>query len=67
MVATRGRVAGAVGSHLGPSSFVDMAAEQLTVAYEQEQDRWVSRRGGLGQLGRCGAGCSWPHVDGADR
>ena len=29
--------------------FVDLVADQLTVAYEQEHDRWVSRRGGLEQ------------------
>ena len=29
--------------------FVDLLADQLTVAYEQEHDRWVSRRGGLQQ------------------
>ena len=29
--------------------FVDILADQLTVAYEQEHDRWVSRRGGLQQ------------------
>ncbi len=27
--------------------FADLVADQLTVAYEQEHDRWVSRRGGL--------------------
>jgi DNA-binding PucR family transcriptional regulator len=31
------------------ASFVDMVADQLTVAYEQEHDRWVSRRSGLQQ------------------
>jgi DNA-binding PucR family transcriptional regulator len=31
------------------ASFVDMVADQLTVAYEEEHDRWVSRRGGLEQ------------------
>jgi DNA-binding PucR family transcriptional regulator len=31
------------------ASFVDAVADQLTVAYEQEHDRWVSRRGGLEQ------------------
>src|ERR1700751_213224 len=31
------------------ASFVDMVADQLTVAYEQEHDRWVSRRSGLEQ------------------
>jgi DNA-binding PucR family transcriptional regulator len=29
--------------------FVDLVADQLTMAYEQEHDRWVSRRGGLEQ------------------
>jgi DNA-binding PucR family transcriptional regulator len=29
--------------------FVDLLADQLTMAYEQEHDRWVSRRGGLEQ------------------
>jgi DNA-binding PucR family transcriptional regulator len=29
--------------------FIDLVADQLTVAYEQEHDRWVSRRGGLEQ------------------
>jgi DNA-binding PucR family transcriptional regulator len=29
--------------------FVDLMADQLTMAYEQEHDRWVSRRGGLEQ------------------
>ena len=29
--------------------FVDVVADQLTVAYEQEHDRWVSRRSGLQQ------------------
>ena len=28
---------------------VDLVADQLTVAYEQEHDRWVRRRGGLEQ------------------
>jgi hypothetical protein len=27
--------------------FIDLVADQLTVAYEQEHDRWVIRRGGL--------------------
>ena len=31
------------------SKFVDLVADQLTVAYEQEHDRWVSRRSGLQQ------------------
>ena len=29
--------------------FVDLVADQFIVAYEQEHDRWVSRRGGLEQ------------------
>jgi DNA-binding PucR family transcriptional regulator len=29
--------------------FIDLVADQLTIAYEQEHDRWVSRRGGLEQ------------------
>ena len=29
--------------------FVDIVADQLTVGYEQEHDRWVKRRGGLEQ------------------
>ena len=29
--------------------FIDLVADQLTMAYEQEHDRWVSRRGGLQQ------------------
>jgi DNA-binding PucR family transcriptional regulator len=29
--------------------FVDLVADQLTVAYEQEHDRWISRRSGLQQ------------------
>ena len=29
--------------------FIDLVADQLTVAYEQEHDRWVIRRGGLEQ------------------
>jgi DNA-binding PucR family transcriptional regulator len=29
--------------------FIDVLADQLTVAYEQEHDRWVIRRGGLQQ------------------
>jgi len=29
--------------------FVDLVADQLIMAYEQEHDRWVSRRGGLEQ------------------
>ena len=31
------------------SRLIDMVADQLIVAYEQEHDRWVSRRGGLQQ------------------
>jgi hypothetical protein len=31
------------------ASFADLVADQLTVAYEQEHNRWVSRRGGLEQ------------------
>jgi DNA-binding PucR family transcriptional regulator len=29
--------------------FTDLVADQLTIAYEQEHDRWVRRRGGLEQ------------------
>jgi DNA-binding PucR family transcriptional regulator len=29
--------------------FIDVLADQLTIAYEQEHDRWVSRRSGLQQ------------------
>nr|VTO95871.1 Purine catabolism regulatory protein [Mycobacterium riyadhense] len=29
--------------------FIDVVADQLTIAYEQEHDRWVRRRGGLEQ------------------
>jgi DNA-binding PucR family transcriptional regulator len=29
--------------------FIDLVADQLTIAYELEHDRWVSRRGGLEQ------------------
>jgi len=29
--------------------FIDVVADQLTIAYEQEHDRWVSRRSGLQQ------------------
>jgi DNA-binding PucR family transcriptional regulator len=29
--------------------FIDLVADQLTIAYEQEHDRWVSRRSGLQQ------------------
>jgi DNA-binding PucR family transcriptional regulator len=29
--------------------FIDLMADQLTMAYEQEHDRWVIRRGGLEQ------------------
>lgn len=29
--------------------FIDLLADQLTVAYEQEHDRWVTRRSGLQQ------------------
>jgi DNA-binding PucR family transcriptional regulator len=29
--------------------FIDLVADQLTIAYEQEHDRWVRRRGGLEQ------------------
>jgi DNA-binding PucR family transcriptional regulator len=31
------------------SRLIDLVADQLIVAYEQEHDRWVSRRGGLQQ------------------
>jgi DNA-binding PucR family transcriptional regulator len=31
------------------SRFVDVVGDQITVAYEQEHDRWVSRRSGLQQ------------------
>jgi DNA-binding PucR family transcriptional regulator len=29
--------------------FIDLMADEITMAYEQEHDRWVSRRGGLQQ------------------
>jgi DNA-binding PucR family transcriptional regulator len=29
--------------------FIDLVADQLTIAYERKHDRWVSRRGGLEQ------------------